>query len=414
MLIYRWHPHGSKKPQDLKPLTDYKKHGDRFGATNPIMLCHDQEPLNHHLYSADVILQYLETKSQNAAAMRPFHKAISTWDLRACVELYNIYDHTLLLHSEQHSAELEYYSSLGFLPVYYWSHALIARDWYRYAQHDISLHHAKDIAWDFLIYNRAWSGSREYRLRFSEGLVDRALVSCCRTSFSAYCQGTHYLDHSWHNDQLRIVRRDLESHFVTNTAEPWASADYCTQDYQTSMIEVVLETLVDDSRWHLTEKCLRPIACAQPFILVATPGSLRYLRSYGFETFGAVIDESYDEITDTRKRLDAIQQEMQRIAHMNAGQKRRMQQELAVIARRNQQQFFSQQFHRQVVGEYQQNLQQALVVMEQHRDGQRLTQLKNLLDAVPGRAVQSRNRTDQLYQRIMQWNQDPRSVPESW
>jgi hypothetical protein len=48
----------------------------------------------------------------------------------------------------------------------------------------------------------------------------------------------------------------------------------------------------------LTEKALRPIACGQPFILAATPGSLQYLRSYGFKTFSGYIDETYDTIQE--------------------------------------------------------------------------------------------------------------------
>jgi hypothetical protein len=46
----------------------------------------------------------------------------------------------------------------------------------------------------------------------------------------------------------------------------------------------VAET-VFDTRIHLTEKTLRPIACGHPFILAAGPGSLKYLQTYGFRTF---------------------------------------------------------------------------------------------------------------------------------
>jgi hypothetical protein len=31
-----------------------------------------------------------------------------------------------------------------------------------------------------------------------------------------------------------------------------------------------------------------------PFVIVGTRGSLEYLRSYGFRTFGGIWDESYD------------------------------------------------------------------------------------------------------------------------
>jgi len=41
-------------------------------------------------------------------------------------------------------------------------------------------------------------------------------------------------------------------------------------------------------------------------VLVATHGSLEYLRSYGFKTFGHVWDESYDVIQDDHERIAAV------------------------------------------------------------------------------------------------------------
>jgi len=44
----------------------------------------------------------------------------------------------------------------------------------------------------------------------------------------------------------------------------------------------------------------------QPFVVLQAPGSLEYLRSYGFKTFGDFWDESYDSIQDPDERMDAI------------------------------------------------------------------------------------------------------------
>ena len=44
----------------------------------------------------------------------------------------------------------------------------------------------------------------------------------------------------------------------------------------------------------------------QPFMLIAAPGNLAYLRSYGFKTFEGIIDESYDLIQDNDARIDAV------------------------------------------------------------------------------------------------------------
>jgi predicted secreted Zn-dependent protease len=49
----------------------------------------------------------------------------------------------------------------------------------------------------------------------------------------------------------------------------------------------------------LTEKTFKPIALGMPFVIVGTKGSLEYLRSYGFKTFGHIWDESYDQADDS-------------------------------------------------------------------------------------------------------------------
>jgi hypothetical protein len=152
---------------------------------------------------------------------------------------------------------------------------------------------------------------------------------------------------------MQVCGTDLDKYFNKNNSLPTASADYCTRDYQQTAIEVVLETLFDDSRLHLTEKSLRPIACGQPFILAATAGSLAYLRSYGFKTFSSVFDESYDTISDPVERLGAIINLMNNIK--NSPNRLEMYQQLQAIADFNQQRFFSAEFHQQVVEEFKQN-----------------------------------------------------------
>jgi len=57
---------------------------------------------------------------------------------------------------------------------------------------------------------------------------------------------------------------------------------------------------------HLTEKIFKPIVSKQPFMLLAAPGNLAYLRSYGFKTFEGIIDESYDLIEDNDLRTQAV------------------------------------------------------------------------------------------------------------
>jgi hypothetical protein len=216
----------------------------------------------------------------------------------------DIWDWALLTHSEKNSKELTQYEQDGFVGVYYWSHAIIARDWFRYAEHVIQ---RKQKQKTFLIYNRAWAGTREYRLKFAEYLVRFKLDQDCimRISPVDSTLGKHYNLHTFKNPVWRPATL-IEKFFPLCSATSQYSADFNLADYESTDIEVVLETLFDDSRLHLTEKSLRPIALGQPFILAGTPGSLEYLRSYGFRTFGHVWDEQYEQETDPEYRLVKI------------------------------------------------------------------------------------------------------------
>ena len=283
------------------------------------------------------------------------------------------------MHSELHSDPVKYLEKAHFVPVYFWSHAVIALDWFRYAEYDPNLNfNLNDITQDFLIYNRAWSGTREYRLTFVENLINNQLVEHCKTTFCAVDQNTHYTNHVFENQEFKISNTQLENYFLPNTYSSGSSADYVADDYAVTGIEVVLETLFDDSRWHLTEKALRPIACGKPFILMATAGSLQYLRNYGFETFDGLIDESYDLITDSRARLDAVVQEMKKIAALDSNAKQLLYTKLHAISQRNRQRFFNGLFD-QAIQEYKTNLDYAMTVMNQHCTSKHRAVIKQLL-----------------------------------
>jgi hypothetical protein len=244
--------------------------------------------------------------------------------------------------------------------VYYWSHALIARDWYRYAELDPGLDFdTNKIVKDFIIYCRAWSGTREYRLKFLELLIDSQLNITSQVNF-AETDSVHYTCHQYVNSEFECKHNTLEQHFTTNTADSNSSARYSVEDYNCSAIDVVLETLFDDGRIQLTEKVLRPIACGKPFILVSTPGSLAYLRSYGFKTFSPLVDESYDTIQDPTLRLQAVISSMKKISSLSEHEKKCLWTKLDEISQFNREHFFSKQFINTVINEYQQNVNQAI------------------------------------------------------
>ena len=380
LVIYRWMPHGSRKLADLNQLIAYPEFQ---WYNNPIAIFHDQEPLNYDFYTKDQLRNHAKLQftkfSMNFMLEDSILDYVVAQHLRSATICINRYDQTILVHSEQNSKQVEYFGKENFIPVYYWSHAVIAQDWFRYAAHDPNLNFCTDnIKQDFLIYNRAWSGTREYRLMFVENLVNNKLIDHCKTTFCSMDQNLHYTNHKFANKKFIIENTQLENYFVTNIHSAEASADYVADDYAVTGIEVVLETLFDDDRWHLTEKTLRPIACGKPFILMATAGSLQYLRSYGFETFDSLINESYDLISDSRARLDAVVQEMKRIAALDYNAKQLLYTQLHEISQRNRQRFFNGLFD-QVVQEYKTNLDHAMIMMNQHCTGIHRARIRELL-----------------------------------
>ena len=386
IIIYRFTPHGSKKLEDLLPLMPTALWVKEM--TTPYAIFHDQEPLNFNYWASDDFTQFWMNKIDynNSNHLLDGYKLpqwiskFTSLHLRGVVqETINLYDYTIIVHSEKNSREVDTYFQHGFLPVYYWSHALIASDWFRYAAHDPVLQYNTDtFAQDFLIYNRAWSGTREYRLTFADLLVQAGLVKHCHTSFAPVDSGMHYSQHKFVNPDLAIARTDLETMLPPNTHDSHASADYNNRDYAQTGMEIVLETLFDDSRLHLTEKSLRPIACGKPFMLVATAGSLEYLRSYGFETFGNLIDESYDLETDPVARLAAVIQEMTRISSLTDSDKIVLWNQLHQIAERNKQRFFSDEWQASIVQEYNNNMNHAMIIMNQNCTGKHWEQTRNL------------------------------------
>jgi len=296
----------------------------------PTILCHDQEPLNFDLYldHSDYIANYQKIcQGKDNFDNKNFY--LRDLNLR-WVNPTSIQKSWILLHSELNSCNLKRYESTGkFVGAYWWNHALLARDWYRFAEYDTTLIPSSEPTKLFLTYCRETTGSRRYRQNFLNQLEHRNLLDHCQT-------------------------KSFDGVNVSSDA----SAIYNTADYNSTGISVVLETVFDE-RIQLTEKVLRPIACGHPFMLAAGPGSLQLIRSYGFQTFDGYINESYDNISDHQLRLEAITQEMQRIQQLPKNELKIILEKCQAIALHNRKRFFSREFIDQVTNELKNNVEDA-------------------------------------------------------
>jgi hypothetical protein len=81
--------------------------------------------------------------------------------------------------------------------------------------------------------------------------------------------------------------------------------------YSNAFWNIVCETHIDingSNGTFITEKTWKPIRHNQPFIIIGTVHSLKHLKDMGYKTFGNVIDESYDDVVDSKLRYYKIKE----------------------------------------------------------------------------------------------------------
>lgn len=84
-----------------------------------------------------------------------------------------------------------------------------------------------------------------------------------------------------------------------------------------------------------TEKTYKAIGCNRPFIIASTPEFLKEFRQLGYKTFHPYIDETYDTIEDDELRMQAIVNEIERLAKLTTDEFNSLILECEKIAKHN-------------------------------------------------------------------------------
>lgn len=71
-----------------------------------------------------------------------------------------------------------------------------------------------------------------------------------------------------------------------------------------------------------TEKVAKPILNYQPFILIATAHTLRYLHAIGFKGFPALVDQTYDQVENPVDRLVRVFEQIDRLGQVSQAEAR--------------------------------------------------------------------------------------------
>ena len=90
---------------------------------------------------------------------------------------------------------------------------------------------------------------------------------------------------------------------------------YLNKDwYDRTAFSLVVESGIEQGVH--SEKVLKPMAFRQPFVVWGPQGYLKWLRTWGFETFNNCIDESYDIEHNDEKRLEMVVNEVERLIEL--------------------------------------------------------------------------------------------------
>jgi hypothetical protein len=87
--------------------------------------------------------------------------------------------------------------------------------------------------------------------------------------------------------------------------------------YKKIALELVSETIFHYPYPYVSEKTLRPMLNHRMFIIAGPAGMLQLLKQKGFETWGDLIDESYDSISDPVQRLKQVRQALDNFLNLD-------------------------------------------------------------------------------------------------
>lgn len=179
----------------------------------------------------------------------------------------------------------------------------------------------------FLCFN---GNNRFHRLGLVSEIIARGLLDKGYVSYDIYNQSCSQIA----DDDLRIVNKEKPTNYVRKKIEAikWLNKNKLVVDYDSNdfwkddrrydskffydtCFSIVSETYAGhcDENYPLqqyvlwtTEKTWKPIAIGHPFMVLGSVGTLKYLKTEGYKTFGMLFDEDYDNELDLIERIEMI------------------------------------------------------------------------------------------------------------
>jgi len=271
---------------------------------NDYVYLHDQEPVHLDLHKP----LFDEVKLRNGDIGGYWDQTEWRWNFA------NPPGHIVVSERGEYVEELS--QRYGWVTHYYFFHGWACQDWFRGYDKTFLIPRAKDRAptKTFISPNRIVAGKRDHRVLFLYNVFKYGLEQN-HISAPRICQyegvDIASIAQKYTNVYQDIAdvfgQADLPRLFAGEDTQQMASCWLTNFDEAAdSLVYVPTETVYFGRRLHLTEKTFKAIALEMPFVLVAPAGSLEYLRSYGFQTFTGILDESYDDETDDILRIQKV------------------------------------------------------------------------------------------------------------
>ena len=147
-----------------------------------------------------------------------------------------------------------------------------------------------------------------------DGVFDKGLVSLLQSDvFDEWAEREGNEEYkTLIKDKYPFVVDYEDERFVSGMHNFFTKKDMWIKTY----FSIVSETSSSDDWIFITEKTVRPMIYYHPFIIWGNPGTLEVLKSYGFETFPELFDESYDSIWNEELRLQSIMKSVNKLCSM--------------------------------------------------------------------------------------------------
>ena len=289
----------------------------------------------------------------------------------------------IFANSEKSDIKTQIITSGKLQDWYYFFHGFAALDWYRNFQYvNPSSFNRFDKV--FICYNHLMSKYRSYRLHLVSNLINQDLVkhgyvslflSDDQGSWKDAIEDPESLLDSRAKIKIYQALKDCTTPLIidTDTPDGSLSAVINLEQVTSALFHVVTETVYFLPKLHLTEKVFKPIVAKRPFFLVAAPGNLAYLKSYGFKTFDRWIDESYDEEPDHYIRIEKITGELARLCAMEHSALEQMHKDMQEVLEYNFNHFYTT-FKGLIVDELVDNFNNIIVINNSEEVKKRLKQ----------------------------------------